>query len=379
MRLFFYRFSRNHLIKALAAIFILAFSAAVVVTFFEQEHTPGFERISSGLWWAMVTMTTVGYGDMVPQTMAGRLVATLVMLSGVVLLSVFTAAVSTTIITNRLKEGKGLKKLNLKNHIAVLGWNRAAPEIIEAIREEMIRDNRTLVLVNQMDPDQMEAVIVRFHSVQIKFVSGDFSDEQVLHRAAIAQAHAAIILPDESVSGKSKTDERTILATLSVKAIEPGVRVIAHIIDPANESHMHRANADHVVVSDRYSGYLLGAHVTAPGIPEMLDTLFTGRAGVQLIRRKMPNHLVGKTFAQASAYFLEQKKATLLGVLSEEEGFKLDDILSDDYSAIDRFIREKLASAGKGMSKRDSLRVDLMPDFNYQIAPQDYAIVMERV
>lgn len=378
IRAWLYTLSHNSLIKALAAIFVLAFTAAILVSYFEQGINPAFQHITSGFWWAIVTMTTVGYGDMVPQTGPGRLVATLVMLSGVVLLSVFTAAVSTNVITNRLKEGKGLKKLNLKNHIALLGWNAAAPEIIQAISAGMIQENRTLVLVNQMDPDHMEGIINRFQGVQIKFVSGDFSDEEVLNRAGIANAHAAIILPDESVPGKPKTDEHTILATLSVKAIEPKVRVIAHILDPANEPHMRRANADRVVVSDRYSGYLLSAHVTSPGIPEMLDGLFTGEAGVHLTRRKMPHHLVGKSFAQASAHFLEQDNVLLIGLLSEEEGFKLDDILSDDYSAVDRFIREKLASAGKGLSKRDTLSVNLKPAANYVIEPQDIAIVLER-
>jgi voltage-gated potassium channel len=378
VRRFFYRISHEELIKGLAAVVVLVFFAAVAVSFLEHGHNPGFERIGSAMWWAIVTMTTVGYGDIVPQSGLGRVLGAIVMLSGMVVLSLFTAAVSTKVITNRLKEGKGLKKVDMKNHIALLGWNPTGFEVITSIHEGMIRENRSLVLISQLDPDQVETIIERYPDLQIKFVSGDCTDDEVLHRASIGTAYAAIIIPDESWSNHPKSDERTILATLSVKAIEPKVKVIAHILDNQNEAHMRRANADRVVVSDRYSGFLIGAHVTSPGIPEMIDGLFTGSAGVRFARRRLPNSLIGKSFAAASAHFIAAENVVLLGFIQEEEGFKLDDILSDDYSAIDRFIRDKLANAGKGLSKAARLQVNLSPASDYLIGEHDSAIVLER-
>ncbi len=374
-----YRIRHDELIKTLAAVLLLVFIAAVAVSYLERGSNPQFARVTSAMWWAIVTMTTVGYGDIVPQSGLGRVLGAFVMLSGMGVLSLFTAAVSTRVLTNRLKEGKGLKKVNLKNHIALLGWNPAGYEIIGSIREGMIRENRALVLISQLDPDQAEAIIGRYPDLHIKFVSGDCTDEEVLHRASIGTAYAALIIPDESAPQRPKSDEHTILTTLSVKAIEPRVKVIAHILDSQNEAHLRRANADRIVVSDRYSGYLLGAHVTSPGVPEMIDRLFTGSAGVRFARRKMPNSLVGKSFAAASAHFLSEEHAVLIGFLREEEGFKLDDILSDDYSAVDRFIREKLAHAGKGLSKAARLDINLSPGPEYLVGAQDIAIVLERL
>ena len=378
LRRVLYRIRHDELIKTLTAIVFLVFVAAVAVSLLERGRNSQFERFGSGMWWAIVTMTTVGYGDIVPQTGLGRALGAFVMLSGMGVLSLFTAAVSTKVITNRLKESKGLKNVNLKNHIALLGWNPTGLEIINSIREGMIRENRALVLISQIDPDQAEAIINRFADLHIKFVSGDCTDEEVLHRASIAAAHAAIIIPDDSYPNHPKSDERTILATLSVKAIEPKVKVIAHILDNQNEPHMRRANADRVVVSDRYSGFLLGAHVTSPGIPEMIDGLFTGNAGVRIVRHKLPSSLVGKSFADASAHFLVDERMVLLGFIHEEEGFKLDDILSDDYSAVDRFIRDKLANAGKGLNKSARIQVTILPAADYLIAEHDTAIVLER-
>jgi voltage-gated potassium channel len=374
-----YDLSRNQLLKALSAIFILVFISAVGVTYLERPTNSQFDRLGSGLWWAVVTMTTCGYGDKVPMTTGGRLIATVVMISGVVLLSVFTAAVSSSVITRRMMEGRGLSKLRMKNHVILLGWNSGCDAVIDSIREHLITGNRSLVLVNQLASETVEQIIDRHRDLHIKYVYGDFSDEAVLHRASMASAFAAIIVPDESSATRPKSDERTILATLSIKAIDAKIKVIAHIIDPQNEGHLERANADEIVISDRYSGYLLGAHVTTPGIPAVVDLLLNHNSPVQLVRKKMPHQMIGKTFGQVSDYFRKQDQALLLGFVQDEAGFKLDDILSDNVSAIDQFIREKLQAAGKGLAKKSGVSVNVLPAADYIVQERDIPIVLQRV
>jgi voltage-gated potassium channel len=379
LRHLFYDLSRNQLLKALSAIFLLVFISAVGVTYLERPTNNQFDHLGSGLWWAVVTMTTCGYGDKVPVTAGGRLIATVVMISGVVLLSVFTAAVSSSIITRRMMEGRGLSKLRMKNHVILLGWNSGCDAVIDSIREHLIAENRSLVLINQLASETVEQIMDRHRDLHIKFVYGDFSDEAVLHRASTASAYAVIIVPDESSATRPKSDERTILATLSVKAIEAKIKVIAHILDPQNEGHLERANADEIVISDRYSGYLLGAHVTTPGIPAVVDLLLNNNSPVQLVRKKMPHQMIGKTFAQVSDYFRKQDHALLLGFVQDETGFKLDDILSDNVSAIDQFIREKLQAAGKGLAKKSGVSVNVLPAADYVVQERDIPIVLQRV
>jgi len=378
-RIFVYNIRRNQLVKALLAIFLVAFIAAVAVTMLEHHPGSPFSTVGEGLWWAMVTMTTVGYGDLVPGTLAGRFIAAVVMLSGIALVSVFTAALSSRVITDRLKEGRGLSKVNARNHIAILGWNSSGEDIIRMVREDAIRENRSIVLVNQLRQEDMEPVIHKYHELHIKFVYGDPTEEAVLKRANIAFAYAAIIIPDDSAATNQMSDEKTILTTLTVKSIEPKVKVIAHILDASNEVHLKRANADQVVVNNRYSGYLLGAHVTTPGIPAVFDMLLRADGGIRLARRKIPHAFVGKTFSDLSQHFKNTDDAVLLGFIKEAPAFKLDDVLLDDYSSIDAFIRNKLEAAGKGLAKKAKLEVQLNPPADYKVNDNDIAVVVERV
>ena len=86
---------------AVAALTVTV-AAGLVMTIVDRENYPS---IGSGLWWAIQTTTTVGYGDNVPTTVAGRLVAAVVMLFGIGILTVITAAITTTFVTrSRLEQ-----------------------------------------------------------------------------------------------------------------------------------------------------------------------------------------------------------------------------------------------------------------------------------
>jgi voltage-gated potassium channel len=82
---------------------LITVAAGILMTVAEHENFPS---IGSGLWWAVQTTTTVGYGDNVPTTVAGRLVATLVMLFGIGFLTVITAAITSTFVARSRLEQK---------------------------------------------------------------------------------------------------------------------------------------------------------------------------------------------------------------------------------------------------------------------------------
>ncbi len=97
------------LVQVLLAIFAGMLLVSVLIWFFERHHQVGHFRgglsgFGSALWFAAVTMTTVGYGDKTPSTLAGRLVSFFWMLAGVLLIASFTAAVATSVAAARVSE-----------------------------------------------------------------------------------------------------------------------------------------------------------------------------------------------------------------------------------------------------------------------------------
>ena len=101
-------------------------------------------------------MTTVGYGDMAPETLSGRLVAILIMLSGIILVALVTGTISSIFTTKRIMEGKGLEKISKENHILICGWSSNIANLINGFLNSSKDSN--IVLINDEMQDKIDTI-----------------------------------------------------------------------------------------------------------------------------------------------------------------------------------------------------------------------------
>lgn len=247
------------------------------------------------MWWTIVTMMTVGYGDRVPITPLGRAVGVMVMFSGVAVISLLTAAISSALVTKGLREAKGLQKIRTRNHLLFCGWSRHVEEVLQQrLREDLIAHGRTVVLVNELQEEAVENLLLRHPDIAVRFVRGNFTDETIVRRANVEAAYAAVLVLDGVSATHGSPDERTILPTLTIKALAPQVKVLAYIVDAQNEPHLRRANADRIVVGDAHGGFFLAAYVALPGVPQLFDALVGDKSRMRLSRVPVPSTFVGR-------------------------------------------------------------------------------------
>ncbi|PIU65336.1 MAG: hypothetical protein COS84_07040, partial [Armatimonadetes bacterium CG07_land_8_20_14_0_80_40_9] len=114
------------------------------------------------------------------------------------------------------------------------------------------------------------------------------------------------------------------------------------------------------------------------GIPQLVKDLITSGKESEFERVKIPDKFIGRSFRELSEYFREQHKSILIALVYEEKGIGLEDILSDDTSSIDLFIKERLKVAQKDYLGKTSRRVQVKinPADDYQIKPEEEAIVI---
>jgi voltage-gated potassium channel len=370
-------FSRNTLTRVVFAITFFALIGASLVFLFEGGVNEQFMAMGDAIWWVLVTMTTVGYGDKVPMTIGGRIIGIIIMFFGLALLSSFTATISSFFIAKKIKEGQGLEEIKLKNHLILCGWNFSAEQILSRLEKEK-KKNGSIVLINQLNEENIADIIHRFSSLKIKFVRGDFSKEVVLNRANIQMAHTAVILPDGSSGLGSKSDERTILSTLTIKSINSKIKVFAYIIDRENLSHIRKAKADEVMISDDYAGYLMASHILAPGVPQTVHQLFSEEGLYKLNRQEIPAALQGKTYAELTKKFQSDQSGIPIGLGREDEGMDISNILSDDYSYLDQFIRRKFEEAGRELSEENRINVRINPIPETTLDSKDFLILISK-
>jgi voltage-gated potassium channel len=349
---------------------------------FIAENTGGdtaFKSLFDGIWWAVVTVATVGYGDKYPITVLGRILGIATILTSIVLTALISGTVASIFVERRIREGKGLQDLKLKNQLIICGWNPNAEAILRDLESVEGARGTAVVLMNWMEVEAFDAAKARFPALDLRFVRGDFTQEAVLKRASVKTAVACVFVPDSSGDNSfANADERTILGCLAVRSENPDISVSAEILRPESEQHLRRANVENIVINGEFSGYVLSAASVSKGLPRAARALLSPGNGPCLKETAMPASLVGKTFAEASAWFLANGRGVLVGLLSEQKGVSLDDLLSDNTSAIDTFIKRKFMEAEVDLAAAASAGSDvrLAPKPEHPIAEGDLGFVI---
>lgn len=371
---------RQRIFHVASITLLLIFLCSFAVFYFERSETQAnIHSLWDGFWWSIVTVGTVGYGDKYPVSVAGRLVGLLLIFSGVGLMSLLTATIASVFVERKIKEEKGLDTVRFKDHIVICGWNQHTEEVLQGLTKFGPQEKVAIVLINELGVDEMDAIKARYKKYELKFLRGDYINEDVLLRANIKKAGFALIMADLSGShGRDRVDERTALAALTIKSVAPQVKVIAELLDEANKPHLRRTNVDEIVVRGEHLGSLLASAVISPGLPRVFSSIMSLGAKDKLWKADIPQSCIGKTFKELSAYFRE-RQAIIIGVMREKKDMNLQDLLSDNTSIIDNFIREKLQEAKKSFyiekSDTDSM---INPDDSYIILPEDSAIVLSK-
>jgi voltage-gated potassium channel len=176
-----------------------------------------------------------------------------------------------------------------------------------------------------------------------------------------------------------RIDERTTLAALAIKSIAPNVKTIAELLDGENKQHLKRANVDEIVVRGEHVGSLLASAISSPGIPKIFSSMLSIGDTNKLWRVEIPRSFVGNTFKELSAFYREKRHAILIGLLTEKKAMKLADILSDDTSIIDTFIKDKIKESKRDFFyKREEMQFTLNPEDGYIIRDGQFAVILSR-
>lgn len=357
----YFALRRENLPRIVIGILALVLLIAGLVFLAEVRASGGmFRDYFDAVWWAIVTWGTVGYGDTYPVTTSGRLLGILLIFASVAATAVLSGTIASIFVDRKIREGKGLQHAKLRDHLVLCGWNRSTEGMLEGLARMAGRGKARIVLVNEMDPEAFQECAARHRSMDLRFVRGDFTSETVLRRASVHAARTAVIVSDESGANTlAKADERTILATLAIKSMNPRIVTSAELVNAENAPHLRRANVDDVVVNGEFNGFLLASGAVAPGMPELARTIlsFDGENIVQQAR--VPAGWAGRTFAELSQHFLASGRGVLLGVLAEEKRMSLEDILANDSSAIDEFIKRKFAESETNWFEEDTRTLDI--------------------
>jgi voltage-gated potassium channel len=230
---------------------ILFIALLVFLTFGISIHLlepSTFPSIYDGIWWAIITASTVGYGDYVPHSFFGRFTAVILILLGAGFVSSYFMTLATTAVTRQdaLVEGKITFKGN--HHIIIIGWNERSRELISKLT--LLKFPQTIVLIDetlQSNPVQ---------SRYVHFIQGKPHMDDTILKSNIDQAEKVLITADRG-NDELQADMNSILTLLTIKGLCPQVKCIVEILTAEQVSNAQRAGADEVIQSNKLTSVFM--------------------------------------------------------------------------------------------------------------------------
>ena len=301
-------------VLAIAAIFSLT---SVALLLFEHDINKSFRSLGDVFWWTIVTASTVGYGDKVPETAGGRVIAVLVIVLGVVVASIITGKIASWLVTWKIKEGSGLiTQEKLKKHLVICGWKNEMPGLLlDILKANPGLTSENIVLVSTIKPAIVESLRSMPELENIGFVRGDYVDEAVLHRANIKRAAKVLVLADSSVDcSPQEIDSRTVMTAITIKSISRDIYTCVELVDSKFERYLEGIHCDEIFPARHHNRILLANASAASGVTHIVRDMLDMEEN-RLACKEFPAQFVGDTFASLSRHFMGSENSILIGVL----------------------------------------------------------------
>lgn len=283
-------------------ITILVFTGLMLIIFLsEQKTNSAINTLFDAIWYTLVTITTVGYGDITPRSILGRTSAMILLLAGVALFGALSGKFASFLFDRQQKKDRGLLKMNkIKNHFLICGWKPNFERILEGIllaNPEIPPEK--IILLNNSSQNEMEKIKADSRFKNINYIHGDFTDEDTLLKSQIKTAERTLILADNSENFSSlETDSRTVLAVITIKNLNPKIYCVAEIIDSKFEKHLSLAHCDEIILSADYGQNLLIQASSGKGMSHILRELISEESDSGILICDIPQKFVGNNYGE---------------------------------------------------------------------------------
>jgi voltage-gated potassium channel len=279
------------------------------------------------VYFAAVSLSTTGYGEIVPYTAAARLTNTLVFTP--LRFAFLAVLVGTTVevLADRSRQGWKIQRWRsrVRNHTIVIGYGTKGKTAVAAILGDGAAHTEIIIV------DTDRAALESAEAAGLVTVNGDATKFDVL-RLAGAQNAASIVVA-------TNRDDTAALVTLTAREIAPNATIVASIREAENQHLLRQSGANSVVVSSETAGRLLGLATTTPHVVAMIDDLLTPDRGLGIAERDVEQTEVG-----GSPRHLDD---IVLGVVRDGHLLRIDAPEVDAIEASDRLMYIKSAGHAK--------------------------------
>lgn len=246
------------------------------------DNLDGDVDLIDSIYYATVTLTTTGYGDITPVTPTARMVNAFVVTPLRIAFLVVLVGTTLEVLAN---EGRRIMRdtrwrKRMKDHTIVVGYGTKGRAAVQTLLSNGVRREDVVVI------DPRSQAVGDAGNDQVAAFLGDATNRTVLRRAEVTTAREVIVTTDR--------DDSAVLVTLAVRQMNPDAHVVVSVREEDNVPLLRQSGADAVVTSSEAVGRLLGLSAVSPSLGEVLEDLLTYGEGLEVAERPVLGREVGK-------------------------------------------------------------------------------------
>ncbi|MET8678414.1 potassium channel family protein [Streptomyces sp. NPDC004647] len=271
--------------RLLMALLVMVATVFIVYMDRDEYHDNADESVGflDCVYYATVTLSTTGYGDIVPYGAGARLLNVLLITPLRVLFLIILVGTTLEVLTERTREEWRLTRWRstLRDHTVVVGFGTKGRSAVQTLTAKGLRKEHVVVV----DPSQK--VVDAANAEGFVGVIGDATRSDVLLRAEAHRARKIIIA--------TQRDDTAVLVTLTARQLNRGAKIVAAVREEENAPLLRQSGADAVITSSSAAGRLLGLSVVSPSSVTVMEDLIQQGSGLDVIERPVVKSEVGRS------------------------------------------------------------------------------------
>ncbi|MFF3323362.1 potassium channel family protein [Streptomyces sp. NPDC002889] len=248
-----------------------------------HDNADGSVDLLDSVYYATVTLSTTGYGDIVPHSDTARLTNVLLITPLRVLFLIILVGTTLEVLTERTREEWRLNRWrsNLRDHTVIVGFGTKGRSAMQTLCATGLRKDQIVVV------DPSAKVIEAANAEGFVGVVGDATRSDVLLRAELQKAKQVVIA--------TQRDDTAVLVALTARQLNRGAKIVAAVREEENAPLVRQSGADAVITSSGAAGRLLGLSVLSPSAGTVMEDLIQQGSGLDLIERPVIKAEAGRT------------------------------------------------------------------------------------
>jgi voltage-gated potassium channel len=310
---------------------VVALFAAVLLVYLDRDgyrdnNGDGLSFLDC-VYYATVSLSTTGYGDITPVSETARLVNILVITPLRVLFLIVLVGTTLAVLTERSRQAFKLQRWRTKvrDHVVVVGYGTKGRSAVSSVLSDGIEPDRIVVV--DTDRTMLDAA----SALGLVTVHGSGTRSDVLRVAGVPRARAVVVAANR--------DDSAVLVTLTARELAPKAQIVAAVREAENVHLLRQSGANQVVVSSETAGRLLGMATHTPTVVDMVEDLITPESGLAIAERDVEQGEVGGSPRHLSDI--------VLGVVRNGTLYRVDHPEADAIELGDRLLYvKKVTPAG---------------------------------